>query len=332
MLPRFLKHKTASVKSFGYLLAAILIGVILLYKPSSPQPAPATTLTEKKPSPWLKLSHLGNLQSIDTQAKKEQIEKDLTMFDPILQATVALSQGEETPAEISVILSLPHAQTLSPSLVHSITDYLMRSVPGLTKEQITLSDQQGNLYSPFLEQNTTLLTTSLERSFQAILPQKHFTLNYIPLANEWLLQLLIDENYLDTLSKTARVNLLSHIQEILAAFPEIHTSMDIVPFLTPATPKISHFSSIALSIAIVLLSLSILGAATFYLAFHTYDHVSQQKEKIQSINIPKLIEMMKRESPEKVALILSYLDAAKAEELLDKLPEDMRNAVLKLRT
>ena len=59
---------------------------------------------------------------------------------------------------------------------------------------------------------------------------------------------------------------------------------------------------------------------------------SQQKEKIQSINIPKLIEMMKRESPEKVALILSYLDAAKAEELLDKLPEDMRNAVLKLRT
>lgn len=42
--------------------------------------------------------------------------------------------------------------------------------------------------------------------------------------------------------------------------------------------------------------------------------------------------MMKRESPEKVALILSYLDAAKAEELLDKLPEDMRNAVLKLRT
>ena len=114
MLPRFLKHKTASVKSFGYLLAAILIGVILLYKPSSPQPAPATTLTEKKPSPWLKLSHLGNLQSIDTQAKKEQIEKDQTMFDPILQATVALSQGEETPAEISVILSLPHAQTLSP--------------------------------------------------------------------------------------------------------------------------------------------------------------------------------------------------------------------------
>ncbi|CRH47910.1 type III secretion system protein [Chlamydia trachomatis] len=82
----------------------------------------------------------------------------------------------------------------------------------------------------------------------------------------------------------------------------------------------------------MLLSLGILGFATFYLAFHTYDHVSQQKEKIQSINIPKLIEMMKRESPEKVALILSYLDSAKAEELLNKLPEEMKSAVLKLRT
>ncbi|AAF38972.1 type III secretion system protein [Chlamydia muridarum str. Nigg] len=331
MLPHFLKNKITSTKSLGSLLAAILIGFIVLYKPSSPQSTPTTVSTEKQPSNWLKLTHLGNLQSMEIQAKKEQLENDLTMFDPILQATVALSQEEDAPAEISVILSLPHALTLSPSLVHSITDYLMRSVPGLTKEHITLSDQQGNLYSPLLEQSDTLLVTSLERSLQTILPQKHFTINYLPLANEGHLQLLIDEDYLNTLSKSSRTKLLSHMQEILSVFPEKHTSVDIVPFLKPTVQKHSPIPSIVLSIGIVLLGLSILGAATFYLAFHTYDHVSQQKEKIQSINIPKLIEMMNRESPEKVALILSYLDSTKAEELLNKLPEEMRSAVLKLK-
>lgn len=114
------------------------------------------------------------------------------------------------------------------------------------------------------------------------------------------MQLLIDEDYLNTLPKGARVKLLSHMQEILSAFPEMHPSVDIVPFLKPVAHKTSRLSSIVLSITIVLLSLGILGFATFYLAFHTYDHVSQQKEKIQSINIPKLIEMMKRESPEKL--------------------------------
>ncbi|AGJ64174.1 type III secretion system protein [Chlamydia trachomatis] len=332
VLPRFLKNKIASTKSLGYLLAAILIGFIMLYKPSSPQPTPTVASTEKKPSHWLKLSHLGNLQSIEIQAKKEQLEKDLTLFEPVLQATVALSQEEDSLAEISVILSLPQASTLSPSLVHSITDYLTRSVPGLTKEHITLSDQHGNLYSPLFEQSNTLLTTSLERSLQTILPQTHFALNYIPVADEGHLQLLVDEDYLNTLPKGARVKLLSHMQEILSAFSEMHPSVDIVPFLKPVAHKTSRLSSIVLSITIVLLSLGILGFATFYLAFHTYDHVSQQKEKIQSINIPKLIEMMKRESPEKVALILSYLDSAKAEELLNKLPEEMKSAVLKLRT
>ncbi|MBQ8498786.1 type III secretion system protein [Chlamydia sp.] len=332
MLPRFLNNKIASIKSVGYILAVIFIGLIIVYRPSSPQPNPSVAPVEKKASHWLKLTHLGNLQSMELQAKKEQLERDLTMFDPVLQATIALSQGEDLPTEISVILSLPHALTLSPSLVHSITDYLMRSIPGLTKEHITLSDQQGNLYSPLFEQNATLFTDSLARSLQTVLPQKHFTLNYIPLSNEGHLQLLVDEDYLNTLSKDSRAKLLSHTQEILTTFPEIHSSVDVVPFLKTTAPKTSRLSSIVLSIVIVLLSVSILGSATIYLAFHAYDHVSQQKQKIQSINIPKLIEMMKRESPEKIALILSYLDSDKAEELFNKLPEEMKSAVLKLRT
>ncbi|ETR79622.1 Flagellar M-Ring Protein [Chlamydia pneumoniae B21] len=81
---------------------------------------------------------------------------------------------------------------------------------------------------------------------------------------------------------------------------------------------------------ILVISLMIVALASFYLARHAYERVSPEPRKIKrGINISKLLEIIQKESPEKIALILSYLDPKKAEALLNRLPEDLKHQVLK---
>lgn len=267
--------------------------------------------------------------------KKEQIEKDLAAFQPIASATVALSLPPEdhpqSPPSLSVILSLHDHEQLSPSLRRSIFDYLLSSVPGLTTEHITLSDTLGNIYALVDDSSLSYLLATCENYLGKIFPKEHFALSSIPSQTTTSIQLTVNEKYLQRFSKIEREKFLSYVQDHLQRIcGDTHPILiEKFPFSQCVSKKCSLYT-LCVGIIILLVSLGIIALATFFLAFYAYDGIHPHSEIKQGINMTKLIEILQKESPEKIGMILSYLDPHQAEELLNHLPEDMKNQVLRL--
>lgn len=278
---------------------------------------------------------MGNPRLIESLAKKEQLEKDLTSFYPIVSSKVAIAfPGEDdmaSPLNLSVILTLAKETSLTPPLLLSITEYLCSSLPGLTREHISLSDNLGNLYMPTSITINSLLIHGLENYLGKLFPKEHFALAYHLRESKPTLQLTLNQSYLSHLSKEESEKIITHTSQYL--YQNYHDSYDIVietiPFARLQNRK-PLISKVLIGIMILIISLTIVALSSFYLAKHAYERVSPEPKKIKrGINISKLIEIIQKESPEKIALILSYLDPTKAEELLSKLPEDLKQQVLK---
>ncbi|AHK63539.1 hypothetical protein BOKEGFJH_00663 [Chlamydia avium] len=339
MLFQFLKKKCVSLGVSPLSLLAILsiLSCAFFLNKTSSSSTPTTKLTpEKKSSMWFQFSQVGNLKFLESLAKKEQIEKDLTTFQSIASATVALSLPSEedilTPKQISVILTPHKNEQLSPSLLLSIIDYLLSSFPGLKKENITLSDTLGNTYSPGEIAPSSLLLATCKGYLEKIFPKEHFALTYVRTKQHPTIQLTINEKYLEKLSKEVKNNLLIHTEENMKKIcgDLCSITIELFPF-SPNTTKKSPLHTILIGILILFSSLGIIALASFYLAFYAYEKIPAESKKIkQGINITKLVEVLQKESPEKIGLILSYLDPKKANELLNKLPEDIKNKIMKL--
>ncbi|WP_348663279.1 type III secretion system protein [Chlamydia vaughanii] len=338
MLFQFLKKKFASLgtSSLSLLAAMAVIGCAIFFGKTSSPSLPSQPQSEKKTSSWIKLSQVGNPKLLESLAKKEQIEKDLTTFQSVTGATVALSLPSEEDShivpQVSVILSSYKNERLSPSLLVSITDYLSSSIPGLTKEHITLADNLGNTYSPEEFSPLSLLLATCENHLGKIFPKEHFIITCLTKQNHPEIQLIINESYLTKLSKNKRESFLSYAEENLKNICGENYPIVIEKFpFSKAAKAHNKLNKVIIGIAILLSSLGIIALASFYLAFYAYEGIPSESKKIkQGINITKLVEILQKESPEKIGVILSYLDPKKAEELLNQLPEDIKNQVLKL--
>ncbi|ANH78655.1 type III secretion system protein [Candidatus Chlamydia sanziniae] len=333
-----LKKKLAAlgVSPLGFFLVVGAISCAMLFsKSSSTSKSLTPTKVEKTSNHWLKFSQTGNLRFMEALAKKEQLERDLTTFDSIMAAKVALALPLEEETEnllkLSVILTPQKDAFLTPSLLFSITDYLCSSVPGLHKENITLSDNLGNFYSPEPRSMNSLFFTTLENYLKKIFPKEHFAFSYLPSEEKPIVQFTINENYVNSLPKEESDKVINH------AIHYLHQNCsDFCTIITERLPfayqhrQHSGVSKFLIGCVILLSSLSIVALASLYLGWHAYERVSPEPKKIKrGINITKLVEIIQKEPPEKIALILSYLDPKKAEILLSRLPENLRNRVLK---
>lgn len=313
----------------------IICGFFFFGQTAQPETIHISPKQEKKQFSWLRLSQIAKPKMVESFAKKEQIEKDLLTFQPIAHATVALSLPEEDDnclQQVAVILTLHEGEELSGSIVHAIIDYLSGCLPGIDKNQITVSDNFGNVYAPTNNASPSLLITSITTHLSRLLPKEHFIVNSLPSSEHTHIHLTLNETYLNTLSQSKMKQLVTHIENYLAHIcPHQQASMvEILPFTK--TTKKSHFWSKSMtSLTILLISLLIIAGASFCLAFYTYELMPQHAGKIKrGIDITKLVELLQKEPPEKIVLILSYLDSTKAEELLNRLPEHTRNQILKL--
>ncbi|BAE80879.1 type III secretion flagellar biosynthesis M-ring protein [Chlamydia felis Fe/C-56] len=337
MFFQFLKKKVASlgISPLGLLVISSALGSAIFFGKNTSKSPDFSPPSEKKTTGWFKLSQVGNPKLLESLAKKEQIERDLTMFQSVASATVALSlPTEDDPhiiPQVSVILSTRKNETFSSSLLHSITDYLSSSIPGLTKEHITLSDNLGNVYSPGEISKNSLFLSTCEGYLGKIFPKEHFILSYLA-NNTPTIQLTINEKYLAKFSKAKREAFLVHAEEHLKKIYGHTHSIVIERFPFSQTSKKDWLSyRLLVGGTILLSSLGIIAVASFYLAFYAYERIPSESKKIkQGINITKLVEILQKESPEKIRLILSYLDPKKAEEIFKHLPEDIQHQVLKL--
>ncbi|WP_201456386.1 type III secretion system protein [Chlamydia sp. 17-3921] len=337
MLFQLLRKKVSAlgIPPLGLLLCIGVLSCILFFGKTSQTPAISTPKIEKSSGSWLKISQAGNFKFCEALAKKEQLEKDLITFHPIASAKVAFalpSETEiETPLRLSVILTLQKDQPLTPTLLFSITDYLCSSLPGLDKKNITLSDNFGNFYTPESININFLLFSSLENYLSKLFPKEHFALSCIPTKDKPILQLDVNETYLSCLSKENAARVWGHASHYLHQYySNNYTVMTKqIPF-AHKTKNSRDISKYFITGMILLSSLGIVALASLYLAWHAYERIESKPRKIKrGINITKLIEIIQKEPPQKIALILSYLDPKKAEELLNKLPEDIHHQVLK---
>ncbi|EGK69606.1 type III secretion system protein [Chlamydia abortus] len=337
MFFQFLKKKVASlgISPLGILLVFSALGGAIFFRNNASNSPDFPSPPEKKTSGWLKLSQVAHPKLLESLAKKEQLERDLTMFQPVAHATVALSlPTEDDPhivPQVSVILSSHKNEMFSLPLLQSITDYLSSSVPGLTKEHITLSDNLGNTYSPGELSTNSLLLSACEQYLGKIFPKEHFALACLA-NNTPGIQLTINEKYLAKFPKEKRETFLLHAEEHLKKICGPAQPIVIEKFPFSQTIKKDRLSyKLLVGGTILLSSLGIIALASFYLAFYAYECIPSESKKIkQGINITKLVEILQKESPEKIRLILSYLDPKKADEIFKHLPEDIKHQVLKL--
>ncbi|AAP05646.1 type III secretion system protein [Chlamydia caviae] len=337
MFFQFLKKKVASlgISPLGLLVVSAALGSALLFGKNTSKSPDFSQPSEKKTPGWFKLSQVGNPKLLESLAKKEQIERDLTMFHSVANATVALSLPTEDDPDIipqvSVILSSHKDEVFSSSLLLSIVDYLSSSIPGLAKEHITLSDNLGNTYSPG-EFSNSLLLSACESYLGKIFPKEHFALTCLNAKQTPTIQLTVNEKYLAKFPKDKRESFLKHAEDQLKKISGDNHPIVIEKFPFSQTIQKDRLSYKLLVGGIILLSsLGIIALASFYLAFYAYERIPLESKKIkQGINITKLVEILQKESPEKIRVILSYLDPKKADEIFQHLPEDVKHQVLKL--
>ncbi|MEF9519663.1 type III secretion system protein [Chlamydia crocodili] len=338
MFFQFLKKKAASlgISPLGLLVVSTALGSAIFFGKNTSKSPDFSQTSEKKTTGWFKLSQVGNPKLLESLAKKEQIERDLTMFQSVANATVALSLPTEDDPDIvpqvSVILSSHRNEVFSSSLLLSITDYLSSSIPGLNKEHITLSDNLGNIYSPGEFSTNSLLLSTCEDYLGKIFPKEHFALAYLITKNTPTVQLTVNEKYLAKFPKEKREAFLVHAEDHLKKICGSNHPIIIEKFPFSQTIQKDRLSyKLLVGGTILLSSLGIIALASFYLAFYAYEHIPSESKKIkQGINIAKLVEILQKESPEKIRLILSYLDPKKADEIFKHLPEDVKHQVLKL--
>ncbi|SYX09366.1 type III secretion system protein,Secretory protein of YscJ/FliF family [Chlamydia poikilotherma] len=338
MFFQFLKKKAASlgISPLGLLVVSTALGSALFFGKNASKSPDFSEPPAKKTTGWFKLSQVGNPKLLESLAKKEQIERDLTMFQSVANATVALSlPTEDDPnivPQVSVILSSHKNEVFSSSLLLSITDYLSSSIPGLNKEHITLSDNLGNIYSPGEFPTNSLLLSACEGYLGKIFPKEHFSLAYLATKNSPTVQLTINEKYLAKFPKEKREAFLIHAEDHLKKICGNTHAIVIEKFPFSQTIQKDRLSyKLLVGGTILLSSLGIIALASFYLAFYAYERIPVESKKIkQGINITKLVEILQKESPEKIRLILSYLDPNKADEIFNHLPEDVKHQVLKL--
>ena len=296
------------------------------------------------------------LQVLEMRALKGQLEKDLMAFEKIKNASVILDipppktfNGTKYPAKASVILTLMPKAHLSSSELRAITNHLTGAVRGLEPSMIAVSDTTGKLYK-------VIDPTSKERSidqlilFEEKLEEKIATL---------LTHLVGEENFhittqvcLEKESEKPRelvvavvinketqreASFREEIEQQLATLvkgcgPESAVSVVFLPFDKEETFEVRESHEGKTMGILFTLSFLIAVCIALFPFFRKFKRKKGEEETLfrlmTRIDLTKLGASLQDEDPRKIALMLSYLQPSRAEQLIAALNTTLQDEVL----
>jgi flagellar M-ring protein FliF len=298
------------------------------------------------------------LQVLEMRALKGQLERDLTAYESIKNATVILDippqrglNGPNYKTKASVILTLMPKSHLSESQLRAITNHLAGAVRGLEPEMIAISDTSGKLYKAFDEGGKQEAAFAVSHCLEERLHEKIALL---------LASLVGEDNFYATVqivmerdkepascSLTVMMNASTLINQNQKTFCKeiahqltaiaqgygltVTPIIDFIPFkeIEPPEHKVEQQRSNITPLFFIFISVLLLILATLL----THQLKKRRKEPnvhqaMTQVDTKTLADSLQNEDPQTIALMLSYLEPNRAEQMIVALKQDLQTKVL----
>ena len=300
------------------------------------------------------------LQVLEMRALKGQLERDLSAFENIKSASVILDippqksfNASKFQTKASVILTLMPKEHLSASQLRAISNHLAGAVRGLEPHMIAISDTTGKLYKALdptgveepLHDGSLAFEERVEKKVSALLTRLvgadrfYCTVQAeIDKTTDAVISLsitaLIDANQ----EKTRAIALRGEIERQLASVAKGYgitdsLTVDWIPFQKHS--KVLHEEKAPRNK--VGLIFTLLFAVTVLVALLPFLHKLKKNKNEEEeslfklmtrVDMNKLAESIGNEDPQTIALMLSYLEPQRAEQLIASLNAELQEEVL----
>jgi flagellar M-ring protein FliF len=300
------------------------------------------------------------LQVLEMRALKGQLEKDLCAFEHIKSASVILDippqrtfNGTKYSTKASVILTLMPGARLSASELKAVTNHLAGAVRGLEPNMIAISDTSGKLYKaidPHASEDSgydaaRLFEEHMEEKISELLTrlvgQEHFytTVQAVFDKDTQAVSSLSISVVIDKIALiSSQDNFKQEIERQLAALAkgyglEVSPVVDYIPFEQREIKKQNKEERRNLPLILTLFFI----VAAFFAALFPFLKKNQKNGKKEEeslfrvmtrIDVNKLAHTIQREDPQTVAMMLSYLEPSRAEQMIAALDTELQERVL----
>jgi len=256
------------------------------------------------------------LQVLEMRALKGQLERDIASFDNIKSARVILDLapsrkfgGQQYKTKASVILTLMPGAKMSDSQLSAITFHLAGAVRGLEASMVAISDTTGRLYQAIDGENQSVIDEAHLRDQITTLLDKMVGPEHFLVEGG---KIFIDQS----------VENLPTIEAALAFLGEV--SIHPIPFKKSVAVVQKRFGLFNIIFFVTMLGIAVAIAFPF-----VRKNKEQQLLKMATkVDMGVLARSLKDEDPEIVAWMLSYMEPARAEEMVASFPEGYQEAVL----
>ena len=305
------------------------------------------------------------LQVLEMRALKGQLERDLSTFENIKSASVILDippqknfNASKFQTKASVILTLMPKEHLSISQLRAITNHLAGAVRGLEPHMIAISDTTGKLYKAidprgvgdplqdaYLHDASRLFEEHVEKKVSNLLTHLvgadrfYCTVQaVIDKLTDGVLSLsitvLIDAHLIEKHESTFR----GEIERQLISVAKGYGSSDLpvvdwIPFknhqkaiLKKKEPK----NKVGLIFTLLFSGAAVMALVLFLRKLHKNKNEDEEVlfKLMTRVDMGKLAESIGNEDPQTIALMLSYLEPQKAEQLIASLSAEVQEQVL----
>lgn len=293
------------------------------------------------------------LQVLELRALKGQLEKDLAAFELIKSAHVILDippqrsfNGPKYPTKASVILTLMPGARLSGSALRAITNHLTGAVRGLETQMIAISDTTGRLYKAIEANATEAPIREVERLFEENLEEKisdllarivgeghfHATVQAV-LDRETELPFSLSVAVVVDKEIECERAVKNHLSALIQGYGL--ASEPVISFLPFKTEKMvvtkkkrGHTVGFLFTGFIVVIALMAL-----FLFLKRYKKQKSKEDEglfgvMTKVDINKLAGSIQNEDPQTIALMLSYLEPNRAEQMIAALHSELQDQVL----
>jgi flagellar M-ring protein FliF len=307
------------------------------------------------------------LQVLELRALKGQLEKDICEYENIKNANVILDLAPQKSfgaspykTKASVILSLKYGTRLSASQLRAITSHLAGAVRGLETSRIAISDTSGKLYQTIESEgsedkqkvNGLLLEDQIQNKIDGILKktvgQDNYHIEVNALWNEEHaklmslgLSILINEKCVSESGDRKDLflcDIKNNIEVFLKSYDAaINISVSSIPFAKKEefSREAKKIPYVRLLFTLLILALAVVSIIPLFKHYQKKERLIRRNlpeesltEMIMKINIKDLADSIRSEDPQTIALMLSYMEPAKAETILSSLPETLQSQII----
>jgi flagellar biosynthesis/type III secretory pathway M-ring protein FliF/YscJ len=299
------------------------------------------------------------LQVLEMRALKGQLEKDLSAFEHIKNASVILDippqksfGGAKYQTKASVILTLMPQARLPVSELRAITNHLAGAVRGLEPNMIAISDTSGKLYKaidpngaqePFNDARS-LFEEHLEKKISELLAHSvgeghYYTTVQATLERETetLLSLslvvVIDQGILTDSEQNVRQRVTKQLASFAKGYGlDVEPLIDFIPFDKGRVwvEKKKRGSTVGLIFTLVLIAAALAALLPFLKRYKKKRENSEEAlfRMMTQVDVNKLADAIQHEDPQTIALMLSYLEPSRAEQIIAALNTELQVEVL----